>query len=314
MNILKKIKGFVYSFFYGLKGAENEMFVSKHTINSDTNFTQQIQQDNLGENLLKGEVTQEVMDLRHSTYSVSRESESYEYIGDGVAIKKDKEPFDINNFSFIQRNKFFCKGILETIDETNKQDEFTLICTYKDISRFKLERFIEYISIKTVNSNAKITLRFNKSYDYSNPMTKLFYNELIALENKNVRVNSIKDNLESICFTTYKAQGEDDMVTYFFSNLNYGGCDIFDTYINVNFYTNVYSRKDLFNQYYSENQDNKYKNKKSKQSQKSYITKIENYKCSSCGNDMNQIDYEITKYDLGKSLCTKCLEEYLTSQ
>ena len=175
--MFKKIKNLFYSFFYGLKGAENEMFVSKHSINSDTNFTQQIQQDNLGENLLKGEVKQEVMDLRYSTYSVSRESESYEYVGDGVAIKKERKPFDINNFSFIQKNKIFCDGVLDSMNETNGQDEFTILCTYKDVNRFKLERFIDYIYVNTINNNAKITFRFNKSYDFKNPMTKLFYNE-----------------------------------------------------------------------------------------------------------------------------------------
>ena len=70
----------------------------------------------------------------------------------------------------------------------------------------------------------------------------------------------------------------------------------------------------MFTQYYSENQDYKYKTNKSKQSTSSYVTKIVNYKCSKCSNDMNQVDYEITKYDLGKPLCTKCLEEYLTLQ
>ena len=140
-----------------------------------------------------------------------------------------------------------------------------------------------------------------------------FYNELMELENNKIRFNSIKDDLDSICFTTFKAQGEDDMVTYFFSNLRYCGCEFYEKYVNVSFYTTEYSRKDLMSQFYSENQDLKYKTNKSKQSNSSYVTTIKTYTCSQCGEKMNQIDYEITEYDLGKSLCTKCLENYLTS-
>ena len=78
--MLTKLKKYLYGFFFGLKNADSEMFSSKHTSNSDSNYIQQIKETNVGKDLLKGEVTQEVEDLRYSTYSVYRESNQYEYI------------------------------------------------------------------------------------------------------------------------------------------------------------------------------------------------------------------------------------------
>ena len=88
--MLNKIKKYLYGFFYGLKNADSEMFTSKHSSSSDSSYIQQIKETNVGKDLLKGEVTQEVEDLRYSTYAVYREANQYEYIGNGVAIKKEK--------------------------------------------------------------------------------------------------------------------------------------------------------------------------------------------------------------------------------
>lgn len=310
--MLNKIKKYLYGFFFGLKNADSEMFTSKNSSTSDSGYIQQIKETNIGKDLLKGEVTQEVEDLRYSTYAVYKESNQYEYIGNGVAVYKPKEEINLNNYKFTQRNKKFCKSVLESIDENkDDMDSFTLTFSYDDISRFKLERYVEYITVHIVNGSALISLKFNKDYDLSTPMTKMFYNELMKLLNNDVKYNDFTI-LNSICFTTFKAVGEDDFIMYVFSNLEYKRCEETDESVIVYFGTNVYSREDLTSKFFSKNQKDKYDMKLGKEKTRSSVSSVVSHKCSECGETMNEFDYDITQHDFGRSLCVKCLEKYLT--
>lgn len=313
----KKISNFftklLYGLGFGMKNAESEMLLSKNSSNTDSSYAQQIKEQNVGKDLLKGEVTQEVEDLRYSTYKVYQESNNYEYLGNGVAVKKEKVNFNINNFSFIQRNKMFCKSVYESFDEsTEDMDKFTLIVAYETSPRFKLERFTECLTVCGKNGNVDITFRFNKAYDLTSPITKMFYNELMKLENGERGNEIYNDNMISLCFTTYKAQGEDDFIMYIFNNLQPKSYEFLDQYVNITFTTNNFTRQDLTEKFFSKNQQEKYSMKMSKEKTISFLVPESKYKCSECGEEMNQFDYEITSYDFGRGLCIKCLEKYLT--
>ena len=316
--MLKKIKffllNFFYAFSYGLKNAESEMFVSKNSSNSDSDFNLQIKDTNIGKDLLKGEVTQEVEDLRYSTYSVYKESKNYEYIGDGVAIKKDKVPFDINNFKFTQRNKKFCMSIKESLDceVFNGIDDFTLSIVYYNTPRFKLERFVDFITVRGLDGNVEITLRFDKSYDLSNPLTKMFFNELMKLNTSDRNNEIFNENIDTLCFTTYKSQGEDDFVMYIFYRLKPKSYEFFDNYVNVVFSVDDFVREDLTEKFFSKDQNKRYLNKDKKSNDFKIPSLTKSFHCSTCGCEMNQYDYEITLHDIGKPLCVKCLENHLT--
>ena len=303
-----------YGLGFGMKNAESEMFLSKNSSNSESSYVQQIKEQNVGKDLLKGEVTQEVEDLRYSTYKVYKESNNYEYLGNGVAIKKEKIDFNINKFSFVQRNKIFCKSVYESFDETTDgdADKFTLIIGYETSPRFKLERFAECLTVCGTNGNVDITFRFNKAYDLSSPITKMFYNELMKLEDSERGNEIYSNNISNLCFTTYKAQGEDDFIMYVFNNLRPKNYELLDQYVNITFTTNDFTRQDLTEKFFSKNQQDKYEMKISKEKNISFLVPESKYKCSECGEEMNQFDYEITSYDFGRGLCLKCLEKYLT--
>lgn len=319
--MIKRISDFFIKLFYGLgfgmKNAENEILLSKHSSNTDSSYIQQIKEENVGKDLLKGEVTQEVEDLRYSTYKVCRESDKYEYVGDGITIKKDIKNFDINNFSFVQRNKMFCKGIYESFNQEEDEGkvDFTLSIIYNDVPKFRLERFIESINVKCINGNANISFRFDKSFDLSNPITRMFYNELMKIKD-DVRGNEIySNNIANISFTTFKCQGDDDFILYQFNNLQPLSNEFFEDYVIITFSSTSFQRDDLMEKFYSSNQNKKYEVKEEKKT-KMQITSLEKkeYRCSICGEKMNQFDYEITFYDFGQSFCLKCLEKYLTSR
>ena len=303
-----------YGLGFGMKNAESEMLLSKNSSNSESSYVQQIKEQNVGKDLLKGEVTQEVEDLRYSTYKVYKESNNYEYLGNGVAIKKEKIDFNINNFSFVQRNKIFCKSVYESFDDTKDgdADKFTLIIGYETSPRFKLERFAECLTVCGTNGNVDITFRFNKAYDLSSPITKMFYNELMKLEDSERGNEIYSNNISNLCFTTYKAQGEDDFIMYVFNNLRPKNYELLDQYVNITFTTNDFTRQDLTEKFFSKNQQDKYEMKISKEKNISFLVPESKYKCSECGEEMNQFDYEITSYDFGRGLCLKCLEKYLT--
>lgn len=303
-----------YGLGFGMKNAESEMLLSKNSSNSESSYVQQIKEQNVGKDLLKGEVTQEVEDLRYSTYKVYKESNNYEYLGNGVAIKKEKKDFNINKFSFVQRNKIFCKSVYESFDETKDEDadKFTLIIGYETSPRFKLERFAECLTVCGTNGNVDITFRFNKAYDLSSPITKMFYNELMKLEDSERGNEIYSNNISNLCFTTYKAQGEDDFIMYVFNNLQPKNYELLDKYVNITFTTNDFTRQDLTEKFFSKNQQDKYEMKISKEKNISFLVPESKYKCSECGEEMNQFDYEITSYDFGRGLCLKCLEKYLT--
>lgn len=315
--MIKKISNFFARFFYGLgfgmKNAESEMLLSKNSSNSESSYVQQIKEQNVGKDLLKGEVTQEVEDLRYSTYKVYKESNNYEYLGDGVAIKKEKKDFNINNFSFVQRNKIFCKSVYESFEESvEDMDKFTLTVVYETSPRFKIERFTECLTVRGVNGNIDITFRFNKAYDINSPITRMFYNELMKLENTDRGNEIYSDNITNLCFTTYKAQGEDDFIMYIFNNLQPKSYEFLEQYVNITFTTNNFTRQDLTEKFFSKNQQDKYTMKMSKDRTISFLVPESKYRCSECGEEMNQFDYEITSYDFGRGLCLKCLEKYLT--
>ena len=315
--MIKKISNFFTRFFYGLgfgmKNAESEMLLSKNSSNSESSYVQQIKEQNVGKDLLKGEVTQEVEDLRYSTYKVYKESNNYEYLGDGVAIKKEKKDFNINNFSFVQRNKIFCKSVYESFEESvDDMDKFTLTVVYETSPRFKIERFTECLTVRGVNGNIDITFRFNKAYDINSPITRMFYNELMKLENTDRGNEIYSDNITNLCFTTYKAQGEDDFIMYIFNNLQPKSYEFLEQYVNVTFTTNDFTRQDLTEKFFSKNQQDKYTMKMSKDRTISFLVPESKYRCSECGEEMNQFDYEITFYDFGRGICLKCLEKYLT--
>ena len=58
---------------------------------SGTSIIKQVQDKRVSEALLKGEITQEVQELRYRTYKVDKESKTYEYYSPTLALKNDKQ-------------------------------------------------------------------------------------------------------------------------------------------------------------------------------------------------------------------------------
>ena len=122
MGLVNFIKRVFYGIQFGMKGANN-VIISQNSSNQTDNVgvVQSIQENRLSKDLLKGEVTQQVEELRYKDYKVYNESKKYKYLGDGNATKIDYDDKDLNNFSFIVENKVICESIF---DEFNRIDDY----------------------------------------------------------------------------------------------------------------------------------------------------------------------------------------------
>lgn len=317
--MVKFLKKLITYLSFGLKSADSEMFDQKENIDSNDSSINQVQeQRNVYKDLRKGEVTQEVEELRYSSYNVYRESDKYQYLGDGVATKKEVKK-DNGNYNFTLHNNLVCDGVLDSFNKLENDtfdiNKFTLSIQYFDIPRFRLERFCKMIEVNIESGKAKIRLHFSAFYDSYDSTSKSFLNELNKLEKLDtyyaISKNELCSNINNLSFTTYKANGEDDLINYTFTNLQF--IDYQKNYFeHVITYNCDYERVDLLDKYYSKSMDMKYKNKESKNSCLDLTNSIREEVCSLCGENMSVYDADITKETLGYSICTKCLEKNLT--
>ena len=87
-NIRKTLKSIWLGFFVGMKNTED---ATLHQTGLDggaeVGAHQEVNEHRVSKALLKGELTQEVKELRHRTYAVDREAKNYEYTPN-LALKK----------------------------------------------------------------------------------------------------------------------------------------------------------------------------------------------------------------------------------
>lgn len=268
-NLWRAIKIGFYSIPFGMKAVNDEVFTSKASINSDLSGTHTLfLKDNVATDLLRGEITQSVKDLRYSTYKVDRESTNYKYIGNGLAIKLEKK-IDEKNINMGIRIHEITKDMVTALNdvETNHDSGniYTVNFHYRDFPIYQLNKMAYYLKVvKTVNRN-ECMLYFNRYVDefdlskrkFISHLEKIYYDKVKSLD----RVEKLFGNIDKIDFITYKCDNEYDLIKYQISDLNI--CDILlndkDIIVKIHFGNIV--RDDLMKKFYSKNQDEKYKNK-----------------------------------------------------
>ena len=225
MNKLKKILlNIWYGLPFGLKAAGDEILGSGEADQAGTEVNQQVTDKRVAKHLLKGEVTQEVEELRYRTYRVANESEKYKYVGNGVVVKEEKEtPKDKTRFKFSQENENICQSVLDTMNQVGNYgiERYRLEIDYNSFVRFKVEKFAKKIDVDIDEKIGKVetTLHFNTEPDPYDAASMPFINELKKLLNANeyeISRNEIATSIYNLSFTTYKAYNEDDLVNYSF--------------------------------------------------------------------------------------------------
>lgn len=324
MNKLKKIAlNLWYGLPFGLKAADSEIMGSKDSVDDGTNVTQEVNDNRVGRHLIKGEVTQEVEELRYRTYAVSNESENYKYLGNGVAVKKEtSKKRQRTRHKFSQDNAFVTETVLETLNQVGGVgvENYRFEINYDSFVRFKVEKFATRVNVSIDDEKGIIetTLHFNSEPNPYDATSMPFINEIRKLEslkseyeiNKNEIASSIKD----FSFTTYKADGEDDFVNYCFINgSRFKDFKKTDHEFLLTLSWNEYVRVplDLETKYYSKEMAKKYENKEPKEVNVSIANMERKAYCSFCGKEMSVYDADIQRADGTEPVCKECMEKAL---
>lgn len=330
MNAIKKLQKVLLNFYYGLpfglKAAGDEIMGGGEADQAGTEVNQQVTDKRVAKHLLKGEVTQEVEELRYRTYRVANESENYKYIGNGVAVKQEKEkPKDKTRFKFSQENENICESVLSTMNQVGKYglEKYRFEIDYNSFVRFKVEKFAKKVDVDIDEKTGKIetTLHFNTEPDPYDAASMPFINELKKLldakSEYEISRNEIATSIYNFSFTTYKAYNEDDLVNYSFIK---GGKfkefkqEGYEYFLTLTWDEYLRLPLDLESKYYSKSMAEKYANKERKDVAPEMAIKERKRYCSVCGKEMSVYDADIQEADGHKPICKDCLNKALKNE
>lgn len=325
---MNKIKKYFLNLWYGLpfgmKAADTEIMGNKSTDDNGVTIQQEVSDQRVAKHLLKGEVTQEVEELRYRTYKVADESENYKYLGNGVAVKEEKEkrPVDRKRYRFTQDNENICQSVLDSLKQVGSYgvEKYRFEIDYDTFVRFKVEKFATKVDVNINDETSLIetTLHFNTEPDPYDGTSKPFINEIAKLlevkSEYEIKRNEIASSIKNFSFVTYKATNEDDLVTYSF--INGGKFKSFEQkgyeYL-MTLTWNEYMRVplNLEAKYYSKTMAEKYDRKERKDNPVSLADVERKRYCSVCGKEMSVYDADIQEASGQEPVCKECMEKAL---
>lgn len=334
-NVLKTIKSLFYALPFGLKGADTEIMGSGNTGGEDGIVAkQQVQDNRVAKHLLKGEITKEVEELRYRTYKIDRETDKYDYVGNGIAVKKEKSNPKPNVIKFSQPNKMICSDVLTELKRVDgyEIEKYTVDIEYKYPVRIKLEQFITLVDVYIEEGeNAVTTLHFEDAMNPSEFKSKPFINMLSKLYddfNKNdtyaISKNDYAAALIGMSFATTNTIGDEhSIISYSFSLPELIAVQHDNGEYLLKYQWKVYKRVDLTDKFFNAELEEKYKNKEKKNVKVETDIKdvvefnsinAPNYfiKCSKCNRDINKYtEGYITDKDTGEPICIDCYKKSL---
>ena len=330
MNAIKRLQKVLLNFYYGLpfglKAAGDEIMGGGEADQAGTEINQQVTDKRVAKHLLKGEVTQEVAELRYRTYRVANESENYKYIGNGVAVKQEKEKSkDKTRFKFSQENENICESVLSTMNQLGNYgtEKYRFEIDYNSFVRFKVEKFAKKVDVDIDEKTGKIetTLHFNTEPDPYDAASMPFINELKKLldakSEYEISRNEIATSIYNFSFTTYKAYNEDDLVSYSFIK---GGKfkefkkEGYEYLLTLTWNEYLRLPLDLESKYYSKSMAEKYARKEKKDVAPEMVNTERKRYCSVCGKEMSVYDADIQEADGHKPICKDCLNKALKNE
>ena len=157
---------FFNSLFRGMRAADDIISTNSKdgTAGNGTGEERKVENDNVYAALVRGEITQEVKDLRYETYQAVKKADEYKYVGNGVAVKKDKNQifnkaktkvFNKEDLSvyMIQINDLIKASVSETLSAAQNgkepEEKHRININRKWFPRFKLENYATQIVVRT---------------------------------------------------------------------------------------------------------------------------------------------------------------------
>lgn len=223
-NIWLNIRLFMNYLMQGLRVADNLLTSQNKEDGDGTNIEQKKEVQNVYADLLRGEVTQEVRELRHEMYYAERLSHEYTYGGNGRVVKKNRmfnyngniEVSDGYPIQVIQENR---EDITLTSDFKDTRD-FTLKITRDFVPTMRIEEYATKLVIKRIDKD-KVILDFYtpimpRQFDRR---SRIFTNALGKIYEGDVKSDLI--DFSGVAFTSYNAYGSEDLKEYEYNNVRY---------------------------------------------------------------------------------------------
>lgn len=317
-RLIQKIKNnfliFFYGLFYGMKATEDNVFhQTGNSLGDGTSIIKEVEDKRVSKALLKGEVTQEVEELRYRTYKVDKESKGFEYFAPTLAMKRDKQDNKFLKYDdrdgleliTVQPNDFIVETVGEVLEQVGgrgKRTDYRIKIKRNFVPRYKIEEYITRLDVKKLDENHVILDMYVSKY----PNDKDFKSKGFVREIEKIRDEKIKSDIldyEEVSFITNHAYKLDDMVKFTFRNIFFKEVVEFDGHYIVRFKASTKQDTiDLTKIYYSKTMDEKYKNKEKKEvilNFNEYLD-VRVYKCQECGKEVvldNELIDKLSAYE-----------------
>ena len=308
-KIKNKIASVANAVAFGMKAAGDEIMGPAEATDGGTVIQQTVQDKRVAKHLLKGELTEEVKELRYRTYAVDKASHDYKYVANGVAVKKNPTE---KTGKFSLEVKLVPDSVLETLRNVGKRgfEFYNINVKYNCFPRFKLEQFACELFVDTKAKTTKLS--FGSIPDPYNAKSGPFIGELRLCEERgDINRRELGDSLEELSFVTYKANGEDDLIHYTFKGLLNASIEFSqsDWCYYITYTWNEVEATDLTEKFYHEGLAEKYANKERKDAIAEVAPEVRVVHCPRCGKAMSVYDADILDWSGDSKLCPECQKE-----
>lgn len=273
--MIKKIILNTYLFFRllfsGLKKADDLFSAKKSSQDGNGSMEQQYEADSVYNDMIRGEVTQEVKELRHEMYYAERKSHHYIYNGEDRGELRQVldysghiENSDNHKVWIVQENKEDTGSLIENLQDDFKNKNhrsFTIQIERDFIPSFRLEEFINKIVVKSIDEN-KCVLDLYTSQYMKQFMTRHrpFIAELNRIYEGDTRSPLLQFN--SLEFVTSNAYGADDLMLFKFINPEFVDILKFDGNFVLRYAADInINGFDIIKEFYDEDTQKKSDNK-----------------------------------------------------
>ena len=300
INIWNSIRKVMIGLAVGMKKTEDATLKQAGAGNDiDNGIHQQVSENRVSKDLLRGEVTQEVEDLRWRTILIDKEARNYDYFSPVLAMKIDSQ--DKVNVKYensenlevitIQHNSPEIERIDESMKRLDSKDKVQELYTIKvkrnGVPRYRIEQFTTMLVVKDAGENHGI-LDFYVS-KYPNPqvfISKGFVREVEKIMNEGWR--SDLTHLDKVMFMTRNAYKVPNSYIFSFRNIKFLKIVEYDGHYVLKFDAEFEKNGiDMLAKFYSERVMKKYENHEARPTCIDYNPyseeNIRTYTCEKCG-------------------------------
>lgn len=313
--IKRKLFNFIVNLSFALRKTEVQTLTQTGGSKGEgIGAEQQVNENRVSKALLKGEVTQEVKQLRYRTYKVDEEAKEHEYYSPMKSIKRDKQ--DNRHIKYkklegcklilIQPNKPEGESVFESIQKFESKDrepqQYTIHIKRNCTPRFRIEEYVKRLALFEREDGVTIADFYISKYpDPSEFKAKAFIREVKGIVESG-RTTDLTD-FTSFSFETYKCYNSEDYQEYKIKKCTLEGFDEYDGNYIFRYITKEpieVTNNRLSNKFYDRHMDEKYKNKEAKKVEIDFnpytsLNKKE-YTCTKCGRtfvyDLEEMDAE----------------------